>query len=184
MSVIKQQTKTIITDNKTGEILETTENTTSQFPSEPAYVKLYIKDLIYLKDLPRWHTSVLMALLKRVSYASDGLEISLTPGTKRLMLKELSLKNIRSINNALSDFVKTKILFRIETGVYKFNPYLFGKGDWQDISKLRLTIDYTLEGKSFESVLIDYNLRNKLNKNNKQNDSKYIEQTLDNIDKK
>ena len=69
------------------------------------------------------------------------------------MLKELNFKSIRTINNALSDFVRTKILYRIETGVYRFNPYLFGKGDWQDISRLRLTIDYSFQGKTFGSII-------------------------------
>ena len=28
---------------------------------------------------------------------------------------------------------------RIKTGLYQFNPFLFGKGDWKDISKIRTT---------------------------------------------
>ena len=37
--------------------------------------------------------------------------------------------------------------------MYNFNPYLFGKGDWQDISRLRLEINYDdIKGKTFKTV--------------------------------
>lgn len=153
MAIVKQSIEQNFVDLTTGEIIRSEEKISKNWGSEPPFIKLYLQDILYLKDLPKAHNSVLLALLKRASWANEGMEISLTAGTKRLMLKELNLKNIRTINNALSDFVKTEILYRIETGVYRFNPYLFGKGDWQDISKLRLTIDYSLNGKTFGSVI-------------------------------
>lgn len=37
--------------------------------------------------------------------------------------------------------------------MYNFNPYLFGKGDWQDIGRLRLEINYDdIKGKTFKTV--------------------------------
>ena len=79
--------------------------------------------------------------------------VTVSAGLKRLIAKELDIKNSRSINNALTDFVKADILKRLETGVYQFNPYLFGRGDWRDIDRLRMTVDYTLEGKSFATMI-------------------------------
>lgn len=32
------------------------------------------------------------------------------------------------------------------------NPYLFGKGEWQDISRIRMEITYDSDGKTFMSV--------------------------------
>ena len=52
----------------------------------------------------------------------------------------------------MTDLVKGKVLFRVDKGVYRFNPYLFGKGDWQDIAKLRLEVNYDLKGKSFRTI--------------------------------
>ena len=58
-----------------------------------------------------------------------------------------------SINNAITDFVKGKILYRVDVGMYNFNPFLFGKGDWQDISRLRLEVNYDdIKGKTFKTV--------------------------------
>lgn len=153
MATIKQSIEQKIVDMNTGQIVESRENITKNWGTEPPFIKLYLQDILFLSDLPKAHNTILLALLKRAGWANDGMEISLTAGTKRLMLKELNFKSIRTINNALSDFVRTKILYRIETGVYRFNPYLFGKGDWQDISRLRLTIDYSFQGKTFGSII-------------------------------
>lgn len=162
MANIKQSVETKIIDANTGTILESVEKNVINWGQEPPFVKIYLKDILYLKDLPKSYNPLLLALLKRAGWAKDGMEISLTAGTKRLIAKELNLQNIRTINNALSNFVKADVLFRVETGVYRFNPYLFGKGDWQDISKLRLQIEYTLEGKTFNTVVT----------NSKDNDDK------------
>lgn len=52
---------------------------------------------------------------------------------------------------------KGKILYRVGTGAYNFNPYLFGKGDWQDVSRLRLEVNYDdIKGKTFKTVC-EYN---------------------------
>ena len=153
MANIKQSVETKIIDANTGTILESVEKNVINWGQEPPFVKIYLKDILYLKDLPKSYNPLLLALLKRAGWAKDGMEISLTAGTKRLIAKELNLQNIRTINNALSNFVKADVLFRVETGVYRFNPYLFGKGDWQDINKLRLQIEYTLEGKTFNTVV-------------------------------
>lgn len=153
MATIKQSIEQKFIDMTTGQIVKSQENITKNWGTEPPFIKIYLQDILFLSDLPKAHNTILLALLKRAGWANDGMEVSLTAGTKRLMLKELKFKNIRTINNALSDFVRTKILYRIETGVYRFNPYLFGKGDWQDISRLRLTIDYSFQGKTFGSTI-------------------------------
>jgi hypothetical protein len=54
---------------------------------------------------------------------------------------ELGLKDI-SIKKSLETFVEKGILIRKHRGVYTFDPLLFGRGSWEDIRKLRLTITY------------------------------------------
>ena len=163
MAVIKQQIVKQEVDMTTGEVVKSEENITKQYAGEPPYVKVYLHDILYLSDLPKTHDKVLLALLKRSTWANAdlGMVVTLSAGMKRLMLSELGFKSVRTINNALSDFVKAEILNRLETGVYQLNPYLFGKGDWQDIANLRMTIDYTLDGRTFKSM-IDY--KNELDK--------------------
>ena len=41
-------------------------------------------------------------------------------------------------------------------GIYQFNPYLFGRGNWSDIAKLRLSVKYDEDkGRTFESQFED-----------------------------
>lgn len=164
MPVTKSQTTHEVIDMNTGEIVRREENITRSFPSEPPYIKLYLRDILYLSDLPKTHDKILLALLKKANWANAeyGMVVTLSAGMKRIMAKELNIKSIRTINNALSDFVKAEVIKRIDTGIYQLNPYLFGRGDWQDIAKLRMTVTYDLNKRTFRSM-IDY--KNKIAKN-------------------
>lgn len=154
MPKINQSIETSVIDEQ-GNFISKRANKTLSWGAEPSYIKLYIQDILYLSDMPKKYDSVLYQLLKRASYAGDkdGMQVSISAGTKRMIQKELGFKNVGSINNAITDLVKGKVLYRIETGVYQFNPWLFGKGDWQDISRLRLEVNYDdIKGKSFRTV--------------------------------
>lgn len=154
MPRIVQSTETVEVD-KNGESVSKRINKTLSWGAEPSYIKLYLQDVLYLSDMPKKHSKILYTLLKRASYAGekDGMQVCLSSGLKRMILKELGMKNVGSIDNALSDLVKGKVLYRLETGVYQFNPYLFGKGDWQDIERLRMEINYDdIKGRTFKTV--------------------------------
>ena len=155
MAVIKQQITNEEIDTNTGEIIKRKENLVKSYCNEPPYIKLYLHDILYLSDLPKTHDKILLSLLKKSTWANSeyGMIVTLSAGMKRIMANELDFKNVRTINNALSDFVKADILKRLETGVYQLNPYLFGRGDWQDIENLRMMVNYTLEGRTFKSMI-------------------------------
>lgn len=154
MPKIKQSVETSVI-NERGELVSKHANKTYSWGTEPPFIKVYLQDILYLSDLPKSHENILFELLKRSTYAGDeyGMTVTLSAGMKQIIAKTLGIKNVRSINNALSDLVKGKILFRIATGVYQFNSYLFGKGDWQDVSRLRLEINYDdIKGKTFKTM--------------------------------
>lgn len=154
MPKIKQSIETSVLNDQ-GEMISKRANKTLSWGSEPAYIKLYLQDVLYLSDMPTKHSAVLYELLKRASYAGDkeGMQVIINASLKRRIAEALGLKNIGSISNAITDFVKSKILYRADVGMYNFNPYLFGKGDWQDISRLRLEINYDdIKGKTFKTV--------------------------------
>lgn len=154
MPVIKQSTvETEVTPE--GELISRRTNQTLSWGAEPSYIKLYLQDVLYLADIPYKHEKVLYELLKRASYAGEpnGMEVIINASLKRRIAKELGMKNTGSISNAITDLVKGKILYRVDVGMYKFNPYLFGKGDWQDIASLRLEVNYDdIKGKTFKAV--------------------------------
>lgn len=158
MPAIKQSVETSVINEK-GEIISKRANKTLAWGNEPNYIKLYLQDVLYLSDMPVKHSAILYELLKRASYAGDkdGMQVIINASLKRRIQKSLGLKNVGSISNAITDLVRGKILYRVDVGMYNFNPYLFGKGDWQDISRLRLEINYDdIKGKTFKAVC-DYN---------------------------
>lgn len=139
-------TNTILkqTIDENGQVRETEKNQTINWGKEPNYVKLYLDDILYLSDLPKGYNSILYAFIKRMGY---GNQLVLNAALKRMIAEEIGL-SVSSINNALSKFVKGKLLKRIDTGIYLVNPQLFGKGEWKDISKIRLTATYDLKGRT------------------------------------
>lgn len=154
MPKIRQSVEETVQD-ATGKIVERRRNQTLSWGEEPPYVKLYLRDLMYMSDMPRHYTDLVYALLKRVSYAGDddGMCVTLVPRIKKAICSELGWAQTSSLDNALQKLLKGKIIYRVDRGVFRLSPYLFGKGEWQDISRIRMQITYSLEGKTFASVV-------------------------------
>ncbi len=154
MPKINQSVETMVID-EAGKIRSGRVNRTLSWGAEPAFIKLYLQDVLYLSDVPKKHGQVLCELLKRATYAGekDGMQVIINSYVKNCIKDNLGLKNVGSVSNAITDLVKGKVLYRVGTGAYNFNTYLFGKGDWQDIARLRLEINYDdIKGKTFRAV--------------------------------
>ena len=155
MPRINQSVETqVLTES--GEIVSKRANKTMSWGDEPNYIKLYLQDIMYMVDLPKQYAALVASLLKRVSYAGDedGMCVILVPRIRKAICKEIGWKNVQTLNNALQKLIAGKIIYRVDKSVFRFNPYLFGKGDWQDISRLRLEIDYDdIKGKTFKTVV-------------------------------
>lgn len=140
--------------NEKGEIISKKANKVLSWGDEPAYIKLYLQDIMYFADIPKQYASVTACLLKRISYAGDedGMCVTLVPRIKQAICNEMGWKRVSSLDNALQKLLAGKILFRVDRSMYRFNPYIFGKGDWQDISRLRLEINYDeIMGRTFKA---------------------------------
>jgi hypothetical protein len=147
MPQIKQSVETITIEN--GEIKALRSNRTLSWGEEPPYVKMYLDCLLYLKDLPKGHTSILYELLKRMTFAGDddGNAIFINSAMKNVISKKLGV-SLSRINNVLSDLTKGELFYRIDRGMYRVNPNFFGKGEWQDIARLRLEVTFDANGKT------------------------------------
>lgn len=154
MPKIKQSIETEVIDAQ-GNYTSKRANRTLNWGNEPSYVKLYLQDVLYLSDLPKHHEKILFELLRRACYAGEkeGMQVTLNASVKKRIAAALEIQNVRSINNALSDLVRGKVLYREDIGLYNLNPYLFGRGDWQDIARLRLEVNYDeIKGRTYQTV--------------------------------
>lgn len=149
---INTMTEQTIIDHD-GTIQEQVVSSTYNIESEPPYVKMYLDTLLYLKDLPKSHNPVLLGILQRLPWANANEQyIAINAGLKRQMAEQLSC-SVSRINNAITDFVKGELLTRVDTGLYMVNPHLFGRGEWKDIKRLRMQIDFDAQGKTIRGVI-------------------------------
>ena len=111
-------------------------------PKEPFFIKLYLKDLAHLRDLPAWVSGILYELLKKMDYTN---EIVLNSTVKNRMATELNI-HPKTIDNALVKFTSKKILIRQGKGVFLANPYIFGRGGWSEVEEIRMTVVYRPNG--------------------------------------
>lgn len=144
---IIQETVKSIVDGETGELKEKESTAVYRLPSEPDYVKMYMKDLMYLVGLPKHYMGVLLWMLSNMTYASEkyGMCIVLSPILKEDIKNELGLKNRRTIDVILSGLKKRGVIEYIGRFTYRLNPYLFGRGNWKDIVELRENCGIKLE---------------------------------------
>lgn len=139
---ISQEIVTQIIDED-GLIKQEVKTQSSFIEREPDYVKLYIRDILRLNDIPKSGNEILLSILRRMTYSND---IILIASVKREIAEELGVKEI-TLRKAIELFVEKSILLRKDRGVYIINPYFFGRGKWEEIKKIRLLIEYSKEGK-------------------------------------
>lgn len=150
---INQVLQTEKIDHQTGEVVESQTDVSFTVDREPDYIKLYLKDVLYLKDIPQSLSSFLMALVKRVTYASEdwGNCVVLNSSIREAVRKECNYKSMQSVYNNTRKLIKGEILEEVAKDIYRLNPYLFGRGDWREIEKIRAEVSYNkIEGRSFK----------------------------------
>ena len=147
---ISKMTKSKIVDIHTGEIQKEETITDAYLDKEPNYVKIYLKDIVALNDLPKGLDRVINVLLKTMSY--DNM-IILNSFIKKQMAQELGYKTVQVLNNNINKLVNAEILFRKGTGTYQVNARYFGRGHWYDIQEIRLQQVYSAKGRDFKTEI-------------------------------
>ena len=128
-------------DGTTTEKETKQERTLSYQDSEPEFIKIYVKTICFVKSISPSSTDILFALLERMSYADERYPLTIiVNGFVKESIAHETGKSVKSVERAITDFLKSKILFRIggeRSGTYQANAEMFGKGHWKDIMKLR-----------------------------------------------
>lgn len=136
MKTVKYQHTNQTTDAE-GNITESTTTREFKIPREEDYIKIYIKHISYLNDLPKGLDDIIYALIQYTTY---GNQIIINSSIKRKIAEDLG-KSFNTINQYITKLVKNDILIREDTGVYYLNPAIYGKGKWEDILKLRKELE-------------------------------------------
>mgnify|MGYP001180218860 CR=1 FL=1 len=139
---VSKTSQTISINHETGEIIESAETKTYVVDREPAYIKVYLDDIIRLNDLPKGMARILMEMVKTMGY--NNVFVAYMP-VKKHICEKLGIK-IDYLNKCINTFHKKGLLIRKDRGVYIADPNLFAKGKWEEIKDLRLVIDYKKDG--------------------------------------
>lgn len=107
--------------------------------SEPEYIKLYIDEK--RTGTEKRISPILIEFVKYMTCANSdspygGQLIFVNMFMKEQIAETLGL-SVKRIEQAITDFVKNGIFDRVYTGTYQVNPYIFGKGNWEDINSVR-----------------------------------------------
>lgn len=159
----KNQTKKIVdtaieriikTDNDGVVVSEerSISNTIRIVEKEPPYMKLYLDDLALLRQLSKMENLILHEIFKITQYNTN--RVILNKFYRDEIAKKLDIKD-QTIRNAISKLSKLDLLIKQGTGVYILNPHYFGIGDWGSLKGLRMTIEYTEQGKSISVSSIE-----------------------------
>lgn len=125
-------------DDTTGEVTGQTTVYVSPPQSEPPYVKVYFDGLHFLRTVPLYCWPVLMWLLRFMPYANADQVFEFGSPMRRRAADELKV-SVGRVDHAMSDLLKFGVIFRVERGLYQFNPAFFARGEWKDIKKLRFS---------------------------------------------
>lgn len=135
-------------DFETGEIVSEsrTESYTKKVSKEPSFIKLYLDHLGRFKGLATGFSPILFRMLEKGTYADEndedgGMILFLNKPLKAVIAKKCGV-SLHRVDNAVTEFVKKGYMRRLDLGMYQFNPYLFGKGEWKDIENIRANFDY------------------------------------------
>lgn len=133
-------------NSETGEVLQfEVETEKIIYEKEPDYVKLYLGDIIRLKDLPPTSEKFLMLIVKYMGY--NNIFQAYKP-LKIIIAQQLNI-SLNTLNNQITNLKKAGILIPLEQygkGLYLVDPNLFARGSWKNIKNLRLVIEYNSDG--------------------------------------
>ena len=148
--------KQTVVDSDSGEVMSIVNHTSDVFrrsDGEGSFVKLYLTDLAKLNKIQHKAMMVLLELIKIMDYNN---EISLSIGKKKDICKVLDIYNLEGsekvlgtniVDQHITKLVKAGILARKDKGMYIANPSLFGKGKWTDVKKIRMSVEYSEDGR-------------------------------------
>lgn len=140
-------------DYETGELIS--KNTIQEFmvSQEPPFIKLYIDSLLMFQNLSTSLTPVLIAFAHHMTWANTENDYFKHVVRTDSMVREDVARRCGvtddRVKQVIKELVRNEVFIPIENkegkrkrGIYFVNPWVLGKGDWQDIKKLRTSFEF------------------------------------------
>lgn len=145
MGSIVKTTKTTTTDLKTGENKTEEKEQIIKYPKTEDFVMTFTKQLGFMKHLSKGQILLMFAFLQKVNRDN---EVVLNKGIKEEIAEEFGLK-VNSIDPMITKLKEKGMIHpkvtedgKTRRGIYLLNTFFFGKGNWVDIKKMRMYIEW------------------------------------------
>lgn len=158
LSVISTHTNTVngqvITDKSV------TKTIVRMADPEPKYVKCYLHDISILHRVQRFTETIMWEMLRLMDYNN---EIALPGERKKEICRKLELyktdpskgliPNTNIIDQHIIKLIKAGLFYKKGVGVFVANSNFFGKGKWEDIKNISMTIGYNENGREINTEI-------------------------------
>ena len=141
-AVVYQEVEKVV-DRETGEVVEAKEKQVIRRSQTPDFIMLFTKTSPMLANskLTTAQSSILFNILTG-NYIQQGNYLDLSSATRGEIEEKTKLSR-NTINQSISSLTKKEIILRKKVGGsyrYFLNPFIFGKGNFQNIESLRYEV--------------------------------------------
>lgn len=142
----------IHTTEENGLVKNSTERRVIKEDVEPDYVKVYLDMIMTLQGLPTISSPLLSELLKYMRFADDGQIIVVNRDIREEIQSKLKIRKSRYYQ-LLKPLLDAGVLAplhpewrRAKLDSLLVNPYIIGRGSWNDIKEIRACVKLNSEG--------------------------------------
>ena len=121
-------------DGGTGVVLSEKKVSVYQSNPEDYFVKVYLENIQKLGCLTKGEMIVFFCLLRYIDYKN---KVVLNIERKKKIAKKSEF-TLGTVNKCVAGLHGKNMLIHLSMGSYLVNPEYVGKGNWKDISELRL----------------------------------------------
>ena len=147
----------VVVDSDTGEIKVETKK--HKKDKEPEFVKLYLDDIGKILGLTDCERKAVIQMTCSMAY--NGI-IPLFGPMKEYIMAQLGINNVSLFDRRIKALKDEGILLpvvspksgKVMRGMYCMNPNYIAKGAWEDIKKMRLTLEYSGEGRYMTTEIV------------------------------
>lgn len=142
-NIVYQEVQTF-RDTITGETTSTHNRKLIKLERTPDFIMLFTERVGFLEDLQAGEKAVLSQILQH--YVGVQNIIFLSSDTKKDMATALNV-GLSSIQKATKSLLDKQIIIKgiIKENQIYLNPHLFGKGNWENIHKMRQEVIYDFD---------------------------------------
>lgn len=140
-----------VLDPRTGAVSKYENRRVFKYDSTDDFIMFFTNSMGSLNRLNNMEAKVLFAMLNNFVTFRNSIDVS--PNTRKKLEALCDIHRV-TLSKSLKGLVEKEILIKIpdETTGYYLNPYVFGKGKWTDIVKLRQDLRLEFDFKKKEAT--------------------------------